>query len=97
MDESLFRVANAALSLLVAGTLCWRHWYYRHRNGFDNRFRSLTAVLVFAWLAVASGVAFDRDLELPFTVKVATGFLAAYLFALWTPWRWRRPRPLTSD
>lgn len=92
MDESLFRVANVAISFSIAGTLSWRHFYYRHRNSHDNRARSLTSVLVFAWLGVSSGVALDRGLPMPFTVKVATFLLIAYLLALWTPWRWHNRR-----
>lgn len=93
IDESSFRIVNVAASFLIAGTLSWRHFYYRSRNGWDNRARSLTSVLVFAWIGVSSGVAFDRGLPMPFTVKVSTVLLLAYLIALWTPWRWRITRP----
>lgn len=89
MDESIYRLVNVGIGFAIAGTLSWRHFYYRHRNEVDNRARSLTSVLVFAWAAVSSGVAYDRDLPMPFTVKVWSFLLAAYLVSLWTPWRWR--------
>ncbi len=92
MDADLFRYANVTIAFLIAGTLSWRHVFYRNRNGFDNRLRSATSILVFAWVAVSSGVALSRDLPLVFTVKVTTVLLAAYLAALWTPWRWQLPR-----
>jgi len=93
MDESLFRVVNVAVAFLIAGTLSWRHFYYRHRNGPDNRLRSALSIAVFAWIAVSSGVALDRDLPLPFTVKISTLLLTAYLTSLWTPWRWLNRLP----
>lgn len=92
MDEALFRLVNLAILFTIAGTLSWRHFYFRSRNGIDNRLRSGASILLFGWLAVSSGVAYDAGFPVLFTTEWLTGFLMLYLVTLWTPWRWHLPR-----
>lgn len=92
VDPDNFRLVNVVASVLVAGTLSWRHFYYRAHRGIDNRLRSATSIAVFAVSAIASGTAWSRDLPVPFYVYLLTAALTAYLIALWTPWRWHLPR-----
>lgn len=91
-DPDVVRTVNLAAGLAIIAVLSFRHFRVRPYRSVDDQLRSATCVLVFAVMALGSGVNVRLDVEMGPTVPWFAVALVAYLTALLAPWRWRLRR-----